>query len=219
MGQNDDGSHCLTNNLKLQRLRAHFVANLQSCTTTVIKRRNSHSCTAPPVQLVAKRSELHKSQTKKNPQIELLNFCTHTENASEERMEEPQNGAVSSTPAETEDEPVVGPGPAPRARPKRPLQFEQAYLDSLPSANMYASTFSIFFSRVLGLGFMLHNLNWFWKPWVFYFLQVWEKLYAPRRGHACCCLSSRFFHHRKLWWYITSFIWLFYFALDISLCT
>ena len=63
-------------------------------------------------------------------------------------MEEPQNGAASSTPAETEDEPVVGPGPAPRARPKRPLQFEQAYLDSLPSANMYASTFSIFFSRV-----------------------------------------------------------------------
>lgn len=51
-------------------------------------------------------------------------------------MEEPQNGAVGSAPAETEEEPIVGPGPAPRARPKRPLQFEQAYLDALPSANM-----------------------------------------------------------------------------------
>lgn len=35
-----------------------------------------------------------------------------------------------------EEEPMVGPGPAPRAKRKRPLQFEQAYLDSLPSANM-----------------------------------------------------------------------------------
>lgn len=40
-----------------------------------------------------------------------------------------------------EEEPMVGPGPAPRARPKRPLQFEQAYLDSLPSANMYVRVF------------------------------------------------------------------------------
>lgn len=36
-----------------------------------------------------------------------------------------------------EEEPMVGPGPAPARRAKRPLQFEQAYLDSLPSANMY----------------------------------------------------------------------------------
>jgi len=55
-------------------------------------------------------------------------------------MEEPQNDAVASGAAETENEPIVGPGPAPRARPKRPLQFEQAYLDALPSANMYASS-------------------------------------------------------------------------------
>lgn len=50
--------------------------------------------------------------------------------------EEPQNGNTIA--AESEDEPIVGPGPAPRARPKRPLQFEQAYLDALPSALMYA---------------------------------------------------------------------------------
>jgi len=46
-------------------------------------------------------------------------------------MAEHENGANA-----IEDEPIVGPGPAPRARPKRPLQFEQAYLDALPSANM-----------------------------------------------------------------------------------
>ncbi|KAK4396748.1 Peptidyl-prolyl cis-trans isomerase CYP71 [Sesamum angolense] len=40
-----------------------------------------------------------------------------------------------------EEEPMVGPGPAPRRRPKRPLQFEQAYLDSLPSANMYEKSY------------------------------------------------------------------------------
>ncbi|XP_062172482.1 peptidyl-prolyl cis-trans isomerase CYP71 isoform X1 [Alnus glutinosa] len=56
-------------------------------------------------------------------------------------MEEPQNDAVASGAAETENEPIVGPGPAPRARPKRPLQFEQAYLDALPSANMYEKSY------------------------------------------------------------------------------
>lgn len=53
-------------------------------------------------------------------------------------MEEPQNGDANSMAPDGEEEPMVGPGPAPRARPKRPLQFEKAYLDSLPSANMYA---------------------------------------------------------------------------------
>ncbi|CAH9094098.1 unnamed protein product [Cuscuta epithymum] len=43
---------------------------------------------------------------------------------------------------ETDDDgPVIGPGPAPRARPKRPLQFEQAYLDSLPCANLYEKSY------------------------------------------------------------------------------
>uniref|UniRef100_A0A1J3HHU1 peptidylprolyl isomerase n=1 Tax=Noccaea caerulescens TaxID=107243 RepID=A0A1J3HHU1_NOCCA len=37
-----------------------------------------------------------------------------------------------------EEEPMVGP---PRGKRKRPLQFEQAYLDSLPSANMYEKSY------------------------------------------------------------------------------
>jgi peptidylprolyl isomerase domain and WD repeat-containing protein 1 len=49
--------------------------------------------------------------------------------------EEPKNGS-SETPVENDEDAVIGPGPAPKARAKRPLQFEQAYLDSLPSANM-----------------------------------------------------------------------------------
>ena len=51
-------------------------------------------------------------------------------------MEEVQNGNTNLSTVGDGEEPMVGPGPAPRARPKRPLQFEQAYLDSLPSANM-----------------------------------------------------------------------------------
>lgn len=57
-------------------------------------------------------------------------------------MEDQENGSgnvnENSIPPESEEEPVIGPGPAPMARAKRPLQFEQAYLDALPSANMYA---------------------------------------------------------------------------------
>lgn len=34
------------------------------------------------------------------------------------------------------EEEAVGPAPPPQRRAKRPLQFEQAYLDSLPCANM-----------------------------------------------------------------------------------
>ncbi|KAA8544222.1 hypothetical protein F0562_022234 [Nyssa sinensis] len=56
-------------------------------------------------------------------------------------MEEPQNGDGGSATVESDLEPIIGPGPAPRARPKRPLQFEQAYLDSLPSANMYEKSY------------------------------------------------------------------------------
>ncbi|KAJ0020764.1 hypothetical protein Pint_31942 [Pistacia integerrima] len=57
-------------------------------------------------------------------------------------MEEPQNDNASSIAAAEEDaEAVVGPTPAPKARAKRPLRFEQAYLDSLPSANMYEKSY------------------------------------------------------------------------------
>lgn len=55
-------------------------------------------------------------------------------------MEEPKNGN-SVTPVENDEDAVIGPGPAPKARAKRPLQFEQAYLDSLPSANMYEKSY------------------------------------------------------------------------------
>lgn len=51
-------------------------------------------------------------------------------------MEDQENGSgnvnENSIPPESEEEPVIGPGPAPMARAKRPLQFEQAYLDALP---------------------------------------------------------------------------------------
>lgn len=54
--------------------------------------------------------------------------------------EQPKNGN-SETPVENDEDKVIGPGPAPKARAKRPLQFEQAYLDSLPSANMYEKSY------------------------------------------------------------------------------
>lgn len=61
--------------------------------------------------------------------------------------EEPQNGngnVNSDAVADDDAEAMVGPAPpAPRARAKRPLQFEQTYLNSLPSANMYACLSSI----------------------------------------------------------------------------
>lgn len=56
-------------------------------------------------------------------------------------MEEPQNGDGGSAVPENDDELAIGPGPAPRSRPKRPLQFERAYLDCLPSANMYEKSY------------------------------------------------------------------------------
>lgn len=41
-----------------------------------------------------------------------------------------------------EEEELIGPGPAPaRQRQKRPLQFEQAFLDALPSAAMYEKSY------------------------------------------------------------------------------
>ncbi|CAL9190758.1 unnamed protein product, partial [Musa hybrid cultivar] len=62
-------------------------------------------------------------------------------------MEERGNGNPSSdppppTPAEDgEEETMIGPGPALRARSKRPLQFEHAYLDVLPCAHMYEKSY------------------------------------------------------------------------------
>ncbi|KAF3551373.1 hypothetical protein DY000_02006963 [Brassica cretica] len=55
--------------------------------------------------------------------------------------EEPKNGSAKELAVVEEEEPMVGPGPAPRVKRKRPLQFEQAYLDSLPCANMYEKSY------------------------------------------------------------------------------
>ncbi|GAB4824731.1 cytochrome P450 monooxygenase 71 [Ancistrocladus abbreviatus] len=59
------------------------------------------------------------------------------------------NGNMERIPEESEkknreneeEEADIGPGRAPQRRPKRPLQFEQAYLDALPSANMYEKSY------------------------------------------------------------------------------
>ena len=65
-------------------------------------------------------------------------YASYTQTTMEEAQND-NNGSLVAVVEETvaQDEPMVGPGPAPVRRPKRPLQFEQAYLDSLPSANMY----------------------------------------------------------------------------------
>ncbi|GJN04253.1 hypothetical protein PR202_ga21784 [Eleusine coracana subsp. coracana] len=55
------------------------------------------------------------------------------------------NGAASATSVgkgQEEDDELIGPGPAPaKQRQKRPLQFEQAFLDALPSAAMYEKSY------------------------------------------------------------------------------
>ncbi|XXG77109.1 hypothetical protein AAC387_Pa08g1334 [Persea americana] len=60
-------------------------------------------------------------------------------------MEESENGkeevVVVGKMEDIDEEPMIGPGPAARSRPKRPLQFEQAFLDSLPSAHMYEKSY------------------------------------------------------------------------------
>lgn len=62
--------------------------------------------------------------------------------ALETNLEEAKSGNMSSTAREeSEEEPIIGPGLAPHARSKRPLQFEQAYLDALPSAPIYEKSY------------------------------------------------------------------------------
>ncbi|XWS52851.1 hypothetical protein CRYUN_Cryun11dG0107800 [Craigia yunnanensis] len=71
-------------------------------------------------------------------------------------MEEPQNGN-SNLNTVAEEEPVIGPGPAPRSRSKRLLQLEQAYTDSPFSANMYEKSLCI----VMWLLISLYHLQIF----------------------------------------------------------
>lgn len=47
---------------------------------------------------------------------------------------------VADQPEVNDEEPMIGPGPVVR-RPKRPLQFEQTFLDALPSAHMYEKSY------------------------------------------------------------------------------
>lgn len=63
-------------------------------------------------------------------------------------MAENQNGlpvteesAPAVSVAEDDDGPMIGPGLAAHRRPKRPLRFEQAFLESLPCANMYEKSY------------------------------------------------------------------------------
>ncbi|KAK4788780.1 hypothetical protein SAY86_020099 [Trapa natans] len=72
-----------------------------------------------------------------------ISLCRHWVDcwSSRATMEEAREANGASMQADVEEETMVGPGPAPKARSKRPLQFEQAYLDSLPSANMYEKSY------------------------------------------------------------------------------
>ncbi|CAO2177346.1 unnamed protein product, partial [Urochloa humidicola] len=52
------------------------------------------------------------------------------------------NGAAATPSVGQEEEEMIGPGPMPaKQRKKRPLQFEQAFLDALPSAAMYEKSY------------------------------------------------------------------------------
>jgi peptidylprolyl isomerase domain and WD repeat-containing protein 1 len=53
-----------------------------------------------------------------------------------------ENGGNQIPDSGDEEGPLVGPGaPVPVVRHKRPLEFEKAFLDSLPSAQMYEKSY------------------------------------------------------------------------------
>ncbi|KAJ0972686.1 hypothetical protein J5N97_020645 [Dioscorea zingiberensis] len=53
----------------------------------------------------------------------------------------PSPPTMTTTEKGDDEEALIGPGPAPRPRSKRPLQFEHAFLDVLPSALMYEKSY------------------------------------------------------------------------------
>lgn len=77
------------------------------------------------------------------PQIENESENGKLEQVTDTQKNIPSNGAEAADKGVEEEgeDGVVGPAPPPQRRPKRPLQFEQAYLDSLPCANMYEKSY------------------------------------------------------------------------------
>ncbi|PKU59741.1 peptidyl-prolyl cis-trans isomerase CYP71 isoform X1 [Dendrobium catenatum] len=122
-------------------------------------------------------------------------------------MEEASNGRLDPPADEDEDEPIVGPGPAPRVRPKRPLKFEQAFLDTLPSANMYEKSYMhrdvVTHVAVSAADFLItgsydgHLKFWKKKPVGIEFAKHFRSHLGPIEGLAvsvdglfCCTISS-----------------------------
>ncbi|KAH0454720.1 hypothetical protein IEQ34_016644 [Dendrobium chrysotoxum] len=122
-------------------------------------------------------------------------------------MEEASNGRLDPPADEAEDEPIVGPGPAPRVRPKRPLKFEQAFLDTLPSAHMYEKSYMhrdvVTHVAVSAADFLItgsydgHLKFWKKKPVGIEFAKHFRSHLGPIEGLAvsvdglfCCTISS-----------------------------
>ncbi|CAI9105574.1 OLC1v1004522C1 [Oldenlandia corymbosa var. corymbosa] len=122
-----------------------------------------------------------------------------------------KDGKISDAPPATEeaidDEPIVGPGPPPTSRRKRPLQFEQAYLDCLPSAIMYEKSYMhrdvVTHVAVSGAEFFItgsadgHLKFWKKKPVGIEFAKHFRSHLGPIEGLAvsvdgmlCCTISS-----------------------------
>jgi hypothetical protein len=129
-------------------------------------------------------------------------LTTATAEADAGREQEHGNGAAAAPAVvqqqDEDGDELIGPGPAPaQKRQKRPLQFEQAFLDALPSAAMCVSCPSFPFSAV-GFGTRLCLL-----PGAVAncgggcLLQVREELYAPGRRHPRRSLTRRLLHYRK----------------------
>lgn len=128
------------------------------------------------------------------------------EEAAQNENGNPPSAAVTAV-EETEDEPVIGPGPAPHVSKKRPLQFEQAYLDSLPSANLYEKSYMhrdvVTHVSVSGADFFIsgsadgHLKFWKKKPIGIEFAKHFRSHLGPIEGLAvsadgmlCCTISS-----------------------------
>ncbi|KAI3995095.1 hypothetical protein MKX01_031897 [Papaver californicum] len=122
-------------------------------------------------------------------------------------MEENQNGKESLTVVEIEEEPIVGPAPPPPRSRKRPLQFEQTYLDSFPSANMYEKSYMhrdvVTHVAVSQAEFLIagsadgHLKFWKKKPIGFEFAKHFRSHLGPIEGLAvsadgllCCTISN-----------------------------